>query len=122
MSMPHTNAPNFTRSTGYMIQVGDSSTLRIGEGTIAIVYEEWQGSRLLDTGVVSRHETEAEAREALKEYQVDADNRSAAAAALGRAGGSISSPAKTAAARANANLPPKPGSRPRGRPRKSQHQ
>jgi hypothetical protein len=42
-----------------------------------------------------------------------------AAAALGRAGGSISSPAKAAAARANANLPPKPGSRPRGRPRKT---
>lgn len=43
---------------------------------------------------------------------------SAAAAALGRKGGSVVSAAKTAAARANANMPPAPGKKPRGRPRK----
>ena len=49
-------------------------------------------------------------------HEMDAANRSAAAAALG----SISSPKKAQASRRNANLPPKPGSRPRGRPRKAQ--
>lgn len=38
---------------------------------------------------------------------------------LGALGGVKTSPAKAAASRANANLPPKPGSRPRGRPRKT---
>lgn len=41
-----------------------------------------------------------------------------AAAELGRKGGSVTSEAKAEAARANANKPPKPGKRPRGRPRK----
>lgn len=44
-----------------------------------------------------------------------------AAVALGRKGGTIggkaTSEAKTTAARANASKPPKPGARPRGRPR-----
>ncbi|GIV86611.1 MAG: hypothetical protein KatS3mg054_0640 [Chloroflexus sp.] len=40
-----------------------------------------------------------------------------AASALGRLGGSARSEAKTAANRAKANLPPKPGKRPRGRPK-----
>jgi len=48
--------------------------------------------------------------------EMDAANRSAAAAALG----SISSPKKALSSRRNAGQPPKPGSRPRGRPRKSQ--
>ena len=39
------------------------------------------------------------------------------AAELGRKGGSATSAAKTAANRAKAKLPPKPGRKPRGRPR-----
>jgi hypothetical protein len=41
-----------------------------------------------------------------------------AAAAFGAIGGRSTSEAKAEAARRNANLPPKPGRRPRGRPRK----
>lgn len=37
----------------------------------------------------------------------------------GKIGGRVKSDAKTAASRANANLPPKEGKRPRGRPRKA---
>ena len=66
MSMPKSNAPNFDRATVYFVQVGNSSTLRLGNESIAVVYEEWQGSQLLDTGLVSRHTTEAEARAAVK--------------------------------------------------------
>jgi len=39
---------------------------------------------------------------------------------IGQLLGSATSEAKTAAARANANKPPKPGSRPRGRPKLNQ--
>lgn len=42
-----------------------------------------------------------------------------AAAELGRKGGSVTSKRKAAASRANASKPPKPGSRPRGRPRRA---
>ena len=37
---------------------------------------------------------------------------------IGQIIGSVTSEAKTAASRANASKPPKPGSKPRGRPRK----
>ncbi len=39
--------------------------------------------------------------------------------AMSSKGGKVRSPAKAAAAIANASLPPKPNSRPRGRPRKT---
>lgn len=42
------------------------------------------------------------------------------AQALGKLGGKATSEAKAAAARANASLPPKPGRKPRGRPKKEQ--
>lgn len=51
--------------------------------------------------------------------EMDAAHRSAAAAALGSVGGSSTSPAKRAASAANGKAPVRPGSRPRGRPRKS---
>lgn len=44
---------------------------------------------------------------------------SAAASKLGRKGGQATSDAKTDANRAKANLPPKPGKKPRGRPKKN---
>lgn len=52
---------------------------------------------------------------ALAREWADKEQRSQAAAVLG----SARSERKTAANRAKANLPPKPGKRPRGRPRKS---
>jgi hypothetical protein len=45
-------------------------------------------------------------------------NISSAAAVLGRRGGLAKSDAKAEASRINANMPPKPGKKPRGRPRK----
>lgn len=41
------------------------------------------------------------------------------AQALGSLGGKVKSPAKSRASKANGSAPVKPGSRPRGRPRKS---
>lgn len=54
------------------------------------------------------------AAEAVQAIAAELAARSAAAAALGRA----KSPAKAAASRANGAAPVKPGSNPRGRPRK----
>lgn len=67
--MPQHVSTSNVRSTSYFVQVGNSSTLRLGENFVGVVYEEWQGSRLLDTGIVSRHASEAEAREAVKQYK-----------------------------------------------------
>jgi len=50
--------------------------------------------------------------------EMDRANRSATAAALGRVGGTRTSPVKTDANRAKSNLPPKLGKRSRGRPAK----
>lgn len=56
--------------------------------------------------------------ETLSADEVRAEMKVAEQSAAGAAMGSIKSEAKTTAARENAKKPPRPGSKPRGRPRK----
>jgi hypothetical protein len=75
--------------------------------------EEWQ---LIYLGLRVKYGENPDARNVL--FVMDAAARSAAAAVLGHIGGSKTSKKKAKASRKNGNLPPKPGSKPRGRPRK----
>jgi hypothetical protein len=74
---------------------------------------------LLGYQVIQATENEVELLKRVLRLIALSANASGAAAALGRLGGKATSPAKTAANRAKANMPPKPGHKPRGRQKKN---
>lgn len=93
----------FERSNVIFIQQGSSNTLRVqNESRWYVVREEWEGSRILDSVILSSHETEEAAER-------DRDIRKAAAAL-----GSIRSARKAKSSAANGKLG--------GRPRKNKDQ
>ena len=67
----------FERSDVVFIQQGSSNTLRVeNENKWYVVREEWQGSRLLNSVILSSHDTDTAAETARDIYK--------AASALGR--------------------------------------
>lgn len=45
------------RTTTYRVQAGPTGTFRPGTGKWCAICEEWEDNRLLDTSIVSTHET-----------------------------------------------------------------
>lgn len=87
----------FRRSNVIFIQQGSSNTLRVSnESRWYVVREEWEGSRILNTVILSSHDTEAEAER-------DRDIRKAAAAL-----GSIRSERKSKSSANNGRLGGRP--------------
>jgi hypothetical protein len=98
----------FERYNVVFIQQGSSNILRVvNEKKWYVIREEWQGEKILNSVILSSHDTEQAAETARDIYK--------AAVALGRKGGLATSDAKTKANRAKANNPPKEGKLPRGR-------
>jgi len=97
----------FERSDSVFVQQGSSNTLRVkNEMLFNVVKEEWEGSRLLHTFILSSHETEADANQARDIYK--------AASALGRKGGSSTSKAKQKSSAENGKLGGRPKSKDKG--------
>lgn len=92
----------FERTDSVFIQQGSSQTLRVlDENRWYVVKEEWEGSRLLNSVILSSYKTEAEATNARDTHK--------AAAALGKLGGASRSNAKRKASAENG----KKGGRPK---------
>lgn len=104
----------FTRSNSVFVQQGSSNTLRVrNELLFNVVKEEWEGSNLLNTFIISSHETEESANTARDIYK--------AASALGRKGGSATSRAKKKSSAANGKLGGRPKSKDKGANQQSTH-
>lgn len=97
----------FDRSDVVFIQQGSSNTLRVeNENKWYVVREEWQGSRLLNSVILSSHDTDTVAETARDIYK--------AASALGRKGGSSTSKAKRKSSAENGKLGGRPKSKNKG--------
>ena len=97
----------FERSDVVFIQQGSSNTLRVeNENKWYVVREEWQGSRLLNSVILSSHDTDTSAETARDIYK--------AASALGHKGGSSTSKAKQKSSAENGKLGGRPKSKDKG--------
>jgi len=92
---------NFERTDVVFIQQGSSNALRVeNENKWYVIREEWQGSRLLNSVILSSHDTDIAAETARDIYK--------SASALGRKGGLSTSDIKKKSSAENGRLGGRP--------------